>query len=94
MNYPAVHSDPIAHQRAGLGMRLLARIVDGLILSRTYGCPLYCPRRVGRVVCGSHDGLRDRRRCGVSYEVLFIAYRGQTPGKRAVGVRVVRYDNG
>jgi len=31
---------------------------------------------------------------GMLYEWLFIAFKGQTPGKMAMGVKVVRQDNG
>jgi uncharacterized RDD family membrane protein YckC len=73
----------LAADVAGFGQRLLARLVDGLIL--------LVPNLLALLV------LQDRPVAGgllalgiaVAYEVPQLASRGATVGKRAMGIRVV-----
>jgi len=72
---------------AGFGRRLAAVLVDGLIVGAAGGLlGLLAPDSGGvqaLVVLGS-----------VLYYVLFIGVRGQTPGKMALGIKVVGPDGG
>jgi len=72
---------------AGFGRRLGAVLVDGLIVGAAGGLlGLLAPDSGGvqaLVVLGS-----------VLYYVLFIGVRGQTPGKMALGIKVVGPDGG
>lgn len=72
---------------AGFGRRLAAQLLDALMLSAVGALlGLLAPDSVGvqvLVAVGS-----------VLYYVLFIGMRGQTPGKMALGVRVVGPDGG
>ena len=64
------------------GQRLGARIIDiiiGVIIS---------------FIVGLVDPLLLPILAGAAYEIFFVALKGQTPGKMAVGTRVVRADNG
>lgn len=82
---------------AGLGRRLLARVVDSLVLA--------VPAMVVVLTAVDVDVEPDELRIPlgvvaallaltVSYEVLFIGWRGQTPGKMALGIRVASFADG
>lgn len=72
---------------AGFGRRLAAVLVDGLIVGAAGGLlGLLAPDSGGAqalVALGS-----------VLYYVLFIGVKGQTPGKMALGIKVVGPDGG
>ncbi|MCE2511106.1 MAG: RDD family protein [Acidimicrobiia bacterium] len=64
------------------GKRLGARIIDiviGIIIS---------------IVVGFIDPLLLPILAWAAYEIFFVALKGQTPGKMAVGTKVIRADNG
>ena len=64
------------------GQRLGARIIDiviGVILT---------------LIVGLVDALLLPLLVGAAYEICFVALKGQTPGKMAVKIRVIRADNG
>jgi uncharacterized RDD family membrane protein YckC len=72
---------------AGFGPRLLAFIVDGILADI-----------IGLVVNGGYHA--NGRQSLASYlaflliEIVFVAFAGQTPGMRIVGIGVARADNG
>ncbi|MXZ51693.1 MAG: RDD family protein [Acidimicrobiaceae bacterium] len=67
---------------ATAGQRLGARIIDiiiGIVLA---------------LVVGLIDPLLLPILVGAAYETCFVALKGQTPGKMALSIRVIRADNG
>jgi uncharacterized RDD family membrane protein YckC len=78
-------SSPRAGQIAGFGPRFLAFVVDGLIANL-----------IGVVADGGfHNSGRHAWIIYVSFlaiELFFVAFAGQTPGMRAVGIGVLRRD--
>ena len=67
---------------ASPGVRLGARVIDIVIVV------------VISIVVGFVDQLLLPLLAGVAYEVVFVALKGQTPGKMATQIKVVRADNG
>ena len=69
-------------QLATPGGRLGARIIDIIIVA----------------VCGFIGGLIEPFVVpivvGAAYEIMFVALKGQTPGKMATSIKIVRADNG
>jgi uncharacterized RDD family membrane protein YckC len=72
---------PAGTEPAGLGVRAGARVIDFLIV---FGVLLFLA-----VVTGSSWGMPITGVLAAGYEVLFVWFRGATPGKRALGLRVV-----
>jgi uncharacterized RDD family membrane protein YckC len=72
---------PAGTEPAGLGVRAGARVIDFLIV---FGALLFLT-----VVTGSSWGMPITGVLAAGYEVLFVWFRGATPGKRALGLRVV-----
>lgn len=69
-------------QLAGLGQRFLARLIDGLVI----GCITAVLFSAGREPGGGLGLL-----IGFVYEWYFLTQKdGQTPGKSAMGIRVVK----
>ena len=67
---------------ARAGQRLSARIIDiviGVVLT---------------VIVSFIDALLLPILVGAAYETCFVALRGQTPGKMALNIKVIRADNG
>ena len=97
---------PVAPRFAGFWVRLLAKFIDGLLL---YGIALLVERAVvGTVFNGVFPASRDWEAIfhlmvwtapintlfAVAYTVYFMARHEATPGKRMLGLRVVRADGG
>lgn len=71
-------------QRADLGARFLAAIIDGIILGVITGLLVGVGREAGGVVSFL---------IGLLYHGYFwTRQEGQTPGKKAMGIRVVKMD--
>lgn len=96
---PTSEGVELRHEIAGAGSRFAAGILDGLILVGSYLAlvivvlvPLsFDPTRVSGFVLGllAGGGLL----AVLAYHALFHALRGgQTPGKRALGIRVLSVD--
>ena len=64
------------------GLRLGARLID-IVIGIIIG-----------IVVGFVDPLLLPILVGAAYETCFVALKGQTPGKMAVSIKVVRADNG
>ena len=64
------------------GKRLGARVIDILI------------GRIISIIVGFVDPLILPILAGAAYEIFFVALKGQTPGKMAVGTKIIRADNG
>ena len=64
------------------GLRLGARLID-IVIGIFIG-----------IVVGFVDPLLLPILVGAAYETCFVALKGQTPGKMAVSIKVVRADNG
>ncbi|MFW6693482.1 RDD family protein [Streptomyces sp. MAR4 CNX-425] len=84
---------------AGLGRRLLARIIDGLVV--------YVPVSLFLALIGSIDDFGDTDNTGsqygwglfgiliyLAYEGLMLTRSGQTVGKKLMGIRVGMLENG
>lgn len=67
---------------ASPGLRLGARLID-IVIGIGIG-----------VIVGFVDPVLLPVLVGAAYEVCFVALKGQTPGKMAVSIRVVRADTG
>lgn len=67
---------------ATAGQRLGARLID-IVIGIVIG-----------IVVGFVDPLLLPILVGAAYETCFVALKGQTPGKMAVSIKVVRADNG
>jgi uncharacterized RDD family membrane protein YckC len=93
---------PSAFQYAGFWIRFVAAVIDGLIVGFSSAAvqaillpglrPSLSPgsANIGLLGIGYAVGLA----IGVTYEGLFISRLGATPGKMALGLRVVRPDGG
>lgn len=80
--YEKVKNDSYA--LADVGTRLIALIIDGFILALITGLLFWGGREAGGFV-----GFL----IGVAYQWYFLTQQnGQTPGKRLMGIRVVRKD--
>ena len=64
------------------GLRLGARLID-IVIGFVIG-----------IIVGLVDPLLLPILAGAAYEVCFVALKGQTPGKMATSIKVVRADNG
>lgn len=72
------------YQLADVGVRFIAIIIDGMILGLVTGLLI----GVGREVGGGLSFL-----VGVAYNWFFwTRWNGQTPGKRMMGLRVIKAD--
>ena len=71
-----------AVQLASPGARLGSRIIDLIIVG------------VASVIIAFVEPLLLPLLAAAAYEVVFITMKGQTPGKMATGIKVVRADNG
>lgn len=69
-------------QLASAGRRLGARIIDGLILIVASIIVNLAIPIIGGIIVGA------------AYEIIFVTLKGQTPGKMATGIRIVRADSG
>lgn len=67
---------------ASPGLRLGARVIDIVIVS------------IVGVVASFIDPFFVPLLVGAAYEIVFVALKGQTPGKMATSIKVVRADNG
>ncbi|MET9292837.1 RDD family protein [Streptomyces sp. NPDC003077] len=94
---PLAGMPPLAHR----GRRLVARIIDGLIIGVPVG--LIVSLLVGGVDYTSTSSADSGRQATVSgitmlaylvYEGLMLTSRGQTVGKMIMGIRVAMLDNG
>ena len=78
---------------ARLGQRYVASLIDGLIFLALFGALL-----VGGLIVDSSPsfvlGVVVVLVAETLYETIFVARRGQTPGKRLVGIRVVMFHGG
>lgn len=78
---------------ARLGQRYVASIIDDLIISVVVGSILFLSllleERFPFVVAVVLSALFT-----ISYEAIFVARRGQTPGKKRAGIRVVTFHGG
>ena len=82
---------------AGAGARLGARLLDGLIMivaAMIWFVPAWILSGVGSDAAVVVIWLGLLVGGGIAYEVGLIATKGQTLGKQAVGIKVVRVDNG
>jgi uncharacterized RDD family membrane protein YckC len=70
---------------AGFGQRFLAFVIDGVLADL-----------IGIIVNGGYERSdRESFEVAVAFlliELVFITFAGQTPGMRAVGIAVVRFD--
>ena len=64
------------------GLRLGARLID-IVIGIVIG-----------FIVGLVDPILLPLLAGAAYEIFFVALKGQTPGKMAVSIKVVRADNG
>ena len=78
---------------ATAGGRLGARIIDGIILVFAgIIVDLIGPVMIGSIIIGPI--IVGPIIVGAFYEVMFVSLKGQTPGKMATGIKIVRADNG
>jgi uncharacterized RDD family membrane protein YckC len=80
-------------------MRLLARFIDGIILAIVgaiitipFGITQFGSRDVGTSIAVAILGGLIVAAIGIAYEVILTSQRGQTIGKMAVGIKIVRND--
>ena len=64
------------------GRRLGARIIDGVILI------------VAGIIVNLAIPIIGGILVGAAYEIIFVTLKGQTPGKMATGIKIVRADSG
>lgn len=87
MASPATETESGAGSVAGFGLRVLAFLVDGVLAD------------VLAIIVngGYHVGGRQSLSSYLAFlllEIVFVAFAGQTPGMRVVGIAVVRADGG
>lgn len=71
---------------AGIGERLIALILDGVLLGLVSGLLFRSDRGLGGLLCFA---------LGLAYQWYFLTrHQGQTPGKMLLNLRVVKTDGG
>lgn len=93
---------PISYELAGVGSRFVAALLDGLIITATQVGLLVLAGIAALILGGWQPNLAALATAIallaavavlLAYDLLFeIVWNGQTPGKRATGIRVVRDD--
>lgn len=93
---------PISYELAGVGSRFVAALLDGLIIAATQVGLFVLAGIAALILSGRQPGLAALAfalallaavAVFLVYDLLFeIVWNGQTPGKRATGIRVVRDD--
>ena len=80
---------------AGSGVRLVARIVDAMLFLAAFSAVAFIiPAVSDPAVVGRVELIVLFLIAAILYEVILIALKGQTVGKMALSIRVVRLDNG
>lgn len=90
---------------AGFWIRVVARLIDGIILLIVQACialaffgtfgAQFLPSMMRSVPIGRRLGFQLLSYLiAIGYETVFLHYRGATPGKMALGLKVVRSDGG
>ena len=98
-------ASPLSWHYGGFWMRFGARMIDGIVLGvpLLILAALVIPNLIRTQGAGSNPALAGIAAFSVTlflcyfvalicYEVLFLRYRGATPGKMACGLKVVRSD--
>jgi uncharacterized RDD family membrane protein YckC len=96
-------ASPLGWHYGGFWMRFGARMIDGIVLGVPFLilAALLIPNLIRTQGAASNPALAGMAAFGavfflcyfvvlICYEVLFLRYRGATPGKMACGLRVVR----
>lgn len=73
-------------QMAGRGQRLMAAIVDGLIAAIAYFVPLFFLNSI-EIMLACILGV-------VVFQIYLLSKDGQSIGKKMLGIKIVKYDNG
>ena len=83
---------------ASIGQRFLARLIDGIIVGVPVVAALFATTDVGQANNSNFSlplpFILGSLLLGALYEISLIATMGQTVGKRAMRIRVVRVDDG
>jgi len=100
-------ASPLSWHYGGFWMRFGARMIDGIVLGvpLLILAAVLIPNLIRTQGAASNPALAGIAAFGVTfflcyfvalicYEVLFLRYRGATPGKMACGLKVVRADGG
>ncbi len=98
-----VVSNLLSRPRAGFWVRLLAYIIDSIVLAVAGGILSFATGLgvgIGAIITGSMDestemitgifGLIINITLSLIYYVAFVGARGQTPGKMALGLKIIR----
>ncbi len=81
--HPAVSGDTVC---ADFGVRLVAYLIDGIIL--------LIPNIIVRLLAGPVVGALAGLVIGLAYYLYFMTSTGQTPGKMVMGLKVVSAETG